>query len=73
MDDAGFKVTNYPYDVYLPNKPGKSLIEIVTPSRDVLNQKEDVIPGDPFTEDLNYGKVGMLFWKWGCNCRSCLC
>ena len=51
MDDAGFKVTNYPYDVYLPNKPGKSLIEIVTPSRDVLNQKEDVIPGDPFTED----------------------
>jgi len=51
MDDAGFKVTNYPYDVYLPNKPGKSLIEIVTPSRDVLNQKEDIIPGDPFTED----------------------
>ena len=51
MDDAGFKVTNYPYDVYLPNKPGKSLIEIVTPSRDVLNQKEDVIPGDSFTED----------------------
>ena len=51
MDDAGFKVTNYPYDVYLPNKPGESLIEIVTPSRDVLNQKEDVILGDPFTED----------------------
>ena len=51
MDDAGFKVTNYPYDVYLPNKPGESLIEIVTPSRDVLNQKEDVISGDPFTED----------------------
>jgi len=51
MDDAGFKVTNYPYDVYLPNKPGESLIEIVTPSRDVLNQKEDVIPGDSFTED----------------------
>ena len=51
MDDAGFKVTNYPYDVYLPNKPGKSLIEIVTPSRDVLNQKEDIIPGDPFTQD----------------------
>ena len=51
MNDAGFKVTNYPYDVYLPNKPGESLIEIVTPSRDVLNQKEDVIPGDSFTED----------------------
>ena len=51
MDDAGFKVTNYPYDVYLPNKPGQSLIEIVTPSRDVLNQKEDIIPSDPFTQD----------------------
>ena len=50
MDDAGFKVTNYPYDVYLPNKPGESLIEIVKPYRDVLN-KEDIIPGDPFTED----------------------
>lgn len=56
MDDAGFKVTNYPYDVYLPNKPGKSLIEIVTPSRDVLNQKEDVIAGDPFTEDSELWK-----------------
>ena len=56
MDDAGFKVTNYPYDVYLPNKPGESLIEIVTPSRDVLNQKEDVIPGDPFSEDSELWK-----------------
>ena len=51
MDDAGFKVTNYPYDVYLPNKPGNSIIEIVTPSRDILNQKEDIIPDDPFTSD----------------------
>ena len=56
MDNAGFKVTNYPYDVYLPNKPGKSLIEIVTPSRDILNQKEDVIPGDPFSEDSELWK-----------------
>ena len=51
MDDAGFKVTNYPYDVYLPNKPGNSIIEIVTPSRDILNQKEDIILDDPFTTD----------------------
>tara|TARA_B100000674_G_scaffold381195_1_gene323977 strand:+ start:78 stop:2171 length:2094 start_codon:yes stop_codon:yes gene_type:complete len=51
MDDAGFKVTNYPYDVYLPNKPGNSIIEIVTPSRDILNQKEDIILDDPFTMD----------------------
>ena len=56
MDKAGLDVTNYPYDVYLPNKPGSSLIEIVTPSRDVLNQKEDIIPNDPFSDDP-------LLWK----------
>ena len=51
MQRAGFEVTQYPYDLYLPNKPGSSLIEIVTPSRAVLNQKEDIIPGDSFSED----------------------
>tara|TARA_B100000575_G_scaffold131103_1_gene104439 strand:- start:4623 stop:6722 length:2100 start_codon:yes stop_codon:yes gene_type:complete len=56
MQKAGLKVTNYPYDVYLPNKPGSSLIEIIKPKREVLNQKEDIIPGDPFTEDP-------LLWK----------
>jgi N-acetylated-alpha-linked acidic dipeptidase len=56
MNNAGFEVVNYPYDVYLPNKPGTSLIEIVTPSREVLNQKEDIISDDPFTQDP-------LLWK----------
>ena len=51
MQLAGMKVTNYPYDVYLPKNPGTSLIEIVTPHRDVLNQKEDIIEDDPFTKD----------------------
>jgi N-acetylated-alpha-linked acidic dipeptidase len=51
MQHAGFEVTQYPYDLYLPNRPGSSLIEIVTPSRAVLNQKEDIIPGDSFSED----------------------
>ena len=51
MQLAGMKVTNYPYDVYLPKNPGKSLIEIVTPNRDVLNQKEDIIENDPYTKD----------------------
>ena len=50
MEKAGFEITKYPYDVYLPNKPGLSLIEIVTPSRKVLNQKEDIIPDDPFSQ-----------------------
>ena len=56
MQQAGLEITNYPYDVYLPNKPGSSLIEIVTPSRELLNQKEDIIPDDPFTKDP-------LLWK----------
>ena len=56
MDNAGLDVTNYPYDVYLPNKPGSSLIEIVTPSRAVLNQKENIIQNDPFSDDP-------LLWK----------
>ena len=51
MKNAGLKITNYPYDVFLPNKPGNSLIEIVTPSRSVLNQKEDIIYDDPFTQN----------------------
>ena len=50
MENAGFEITKYPYDVYLPNKPGLSLIEIVTPSRKVLNQKEDIIAEDPFSK-----------------------
>ena len=51
MQLAGMKVTNYPYDVYLPKNPGTSLIEIVTPNRDILNQKEDIIENDPYTKD----------------------
>jgi N-acetylated-alpha-linked acidic dipeptidase len=56
MNKAGFEVTNYPYDVYLPKEPGTSLIEIVTPKRAVLNQKEDILQNDPFTNDP-------LLWK----------
>ena len=56
MKDAGLDITNYPYDVYLPNKPGSSMIEIVTPSRKVLNQKEDIIYDDPFTQNSELWK-----------------
>ncbi|MBT3503017.1 MAG: M28 family peptidase [Cryomorphaceae bacterium] len=56
MQNAGLVVTNYPYDLYLPKEPGTSLIEIITPSLEVLNQKEGVIPGDKFSEDP-------LLWK----------
>ncbi len=56
MKDAGLEITNYPYDVYLPNKPGSSMVEIVTPSRKVLNQKEDIIYDDPFTQNSELWK-----------------
>ena len=56
MEKAGFEVKQYPYDLYLPSTPGSSLIEIVTPSRAVLNQKEDIIPGDEYSKDP-------LLWK----------
>jgi len=56
MENAGFDIKNYPYDVYLPNKPGSSLVEIVTPSRKVLNQKEDIIDDDPFTQNSELWK-----------------
>jgi len=56
MQDAGLSVKNYPYDVYLPKEPGYSLIEIVTPKREVLNQKEDIILNDSFSRDS-------LLWK----------
>ena len=61
MKNAGFEVKNYPYDLYLPNKPGSSLIEIVTPSREILNQKEDIIISDLIPMILYSGKDGTHF------------
>ncbi len=56
MDQAGFKVKAYPYEVYIPSAPGHSLIEIVTPKRQTLTQQEDVLEEDPFSTDP-------LLWK----------
>ncbi len=56
MANAGLEVRQYPYDVYLPKQPGTSSIEIVTPSRTLLNQKEDILPEDPSSQDE-------LLWK----------
>ncbi|MEP0710554.1 MAG: M28 family peptidase, partial [Algoriphagus sp.] len=51
MKDAGMEVTSYPYDVYLPNDPGESLLEIITPEKILLSQQEGPIEGDPFSTD----------------------
>jgi N-acetylated-alpha-linked acidic dipeptidase len=56
MSEAGFEVNFYPYDVYLPEAPGESLVEIVTPERQTLTQQEDQLEEDPFSSDE-------LLWK----------
>ena len=56
MEEAGFEVTQYPYDIYLSNKPGASELSIVKPKRIQLNQKEDILDEDSFSSDP-------LLWK----------
>ncbi|WP_192349859.1 M28 family peptidase [Algoriphagus sp. Y33] len=51
MSEAGMDVISYPYDVYLPNDPGESLLEIITPDKITLSQQEGPIEGDPFSTD----------------------
>lgn len=56
MTDAGMDVTSYPYDVYLPNDPGESLLEIISPDKITLSQQEGPIEGDPFSTDSRLHK-----------------
>ncbi|WP_162339783.1 M28 family peptidase [Cyclobacterium salsum] len=49
MDAAGWQTKLYPYDVYLPNDPGRSRVEIVTPKRNPLNQQEYILEADTFS------------------------
>ncbi|MCS5489556.1 M28 family peptidase [Algoriphagus limi] len=51
MEDAGMEVKLYPYDVYLPNNPGKSELEIISPVRMRLSQQEKILEEDPFSSD----------------------
>ncbi|WP_144607124.1 M28 family metallopeptidase [Algoriphagus algorifonticola] len=51
MEDAGMSVKLYPYDVYLPNDPGESHLEIVSPVQMKLSQQEAVLEEDPFSAD----------------------
>ena len=57
MQDAGWDVQTYPYDVYLPKDPGESYVEIVTPHRIPLNQQEDILAENPYSShpDLKKG------------------
>lgn len=51
MADAGMDVKVWPYDVYLPNHPGKSELQIISPVSMTLSQKEGALPDDPFSDD----------------------
>lgn len=57
MAKAGMTVEKHPYDIYLPQGPGDIKIELVTPIRLPLNNKEYVLPEDPFSNhpDLDPG------------------
>ncbi|MDA0315715.1 MAG: M28 family peptidase [Bacteroidetes bacterium] len=51
MSQAGMDVKVWPYDVYLPNHPGKSELQVISPVKLTLSQKEGVLPEDPFSAD----------------------
>ena len=51
MSTAGLEVQRYPYDVYLPvAAESTSRVEIVRPRREVLNQQEDILDQDRFSD-----------------------
>ncbi|MFN5332949.1 MAG: M28 family peptidase [Bacteroidota bacterium] len=51
MSQAGMDVKVWPYDVYLPNHPGTSELEVISPVKLTLSQKEGALPEDPFSAD----------------------
>lgn len=62
MTDAGWKTDIYPYDLYMPKEPGTSLIEVVLPKRITLNQQEDILAEDPYSNHPNLWK-GWNAWS----------
>lgn len=51
MQDAGLEVKLYPYDIYMSKEPGNSVIEIITPTQQTIDQQETVLEADPFSAD----------------------
>jgi len=50
MKAAGWSTEVFPYDVYMSKEPGQSAVEIVTPIRKPLNQKEFILEEDPYSD-----------------------
>ncbi len=51
MREAGMNVKIHPYDVYLPNDPGESVLQLISPVTMTLSQQEGPVEGDPFSTD----------------------
>ena len=56
MKKSGWDVNVYPYDLYLSKGPGESLVELVTPIRQPLNQQENILSEDPYSSNPNLWK-----------------
>tara|TARA_R110002051_G_scaffold257435_3_gene316409 strand:+ start:203 stop:2296 length:2094 start_codon:yes stop_codon:yes gene_type:complete len=56
MRTAGLDVALYPYDIYMSKEPGNSIVELVTPVRQPLNQQEYILSEDPFSKDSTLWK-----------------
>ncbi len=57
MDQAGWSVKTYPYEVYMSNGPGKSSVALVRPTRKPLNQQEDMLKEDPYSQHPDLQKA----------------
>lgn len=53
MEGAGMNVKRYPYDVYMSLDGGISSVGLVTPTRMPLNQQEDILAEDPFSDSAS--------------------
>lgn len=56
MKEAGWDVATYPYDLYMSKEPGESLVELVTPIRQPLNQQENILKEDPYSSHSDLWK-----------------
>jgi N-acetylated-alpha-linked acidic dipeptidase len=53
MDKAGWSVDTYPYEVYMSSGPGTSLVEVVSPVSKILDQQEEALEEDPYSQNAN--------------------
>ncbi len=51
MRKAGLQVEIFPHDIYLSKNPGESLVELVEPVRQPLNNREFILKDDKFSGD----------------------